>query len=79
MLKENLFQNIEKRTNIKKETILSLANKLQKNNLKDEKTIREIVKELSNMTGKEVPIEKENKIVNAILNDKVPKNIDKMF
>ena len=79
MLKENLFQSIEKRTNIKKETILSLANKLQKNNLKDEKTIREIVKELSNMTGKEVPIEKENKIVNAILNDKVPKNIDKMF
>ena len=79
MFKESLFQNIEKKTNIKKETILSLANKLQNNNLKDEKTIREIVKELSNMTGKEVPIEKENKIVNAILNDKVPKNIDKMF
>ncbi|MBR3211349.1 MAG: stage VI sporulation protein F [Bacilli bacterium] len=79
MLKDNLFNSIEKKTNIKKDTILSLANKLQKNNLKDEKTIREIIKELSQMTGKEVPKEKADKIVTAILNDKVPKNIEKMF
>ena len=79
MLTDNLFHSIEKKTNIKKETILSLANKLQKNNLKDEKTIREIIEELSQMAGKEVSKEKEDKIVNAILNDKVPKNIEKMF
>ncbi len=79
MLKESLFNSIEKKTNIKKDTIISLANKLQKNNLKDEKTIREIIEELSNMTGKEVSKEKSDKIVKAILNDKVPKNIEKMF
>lgn len=79
MFKDSLFQSIEKKTNINKDTILSLANKLQNNNIKDEQTIREIIQELSNLTGKEVTKEKENKIINAILNDKVPKNIEKMF
>jgi len=79
MFQDNFFQKVEKKTNINKETILSLANKLQHNNIKDEKTIREIVKELSNLTGKEVSKEKEDKIVKAILNDKVPKNIEKIF
>ena len=52
MFKDSLFNKIEKKTNINKETILSLASKLQNNNMKDE---------------------------NTIMNDNVPKNIDKMF
>ena len=58
---------------------MNLAKKLQDTNMKDEKTIREIIKDISNMTGKEVSKEKEDKIINTILNDKVPKDIDKMF
>jgi len=79
MFKDSLFNKIEQKTNINKETILSLANKLQQNNMKDEKTLREIIQELSTMTGKEVSKEKEDKIINAILKDQVPNNIDKMF
>lgn len=79
MFKDSLFHKIEQKTNIKKETILSLANKLQKNNMKDEKTLREIIQDISNLTGKEVSKEKENKIIEAILKDQVPNNIDKMF
>ena len=79
MFKDNLFNRIQEKTNINKDTILTLANKLQKNNLKDENTIRDIIQEISNMTGKDVSKEKEDKIVDAILNDKVPKNIEKMF
>ena len=79
MFKDNFFKKIEDKTSVNKDTILSLANKLQANNLKDEKTIREIIKELSMITGKEVSKEKEDKIVNTILNDKVPKNIEKML
>ena len=79
MFKDNLFKRIENKTNVNKETILSLAEKIKKNNLKDEKTIREIIQELSNITGKEVSKEKEEKIVSAILNNNIPKNIDKMF
>ncbi len=79
MFTDNLFNRIEKKTNIDKNTIMNLAKKLQDTNMKDEKTIREIIKDISNMTGKEVSKEKEDKIINTILNDKVPKDIDKMF
>ena len=76
---DNFFKKIERKTNVNKNTILSLAEKLQKNNLKDETTLREVIHELSKMTGKVVDKEKEDKIVNAVKNDKVPKNIDKLI
>lgn len=76
---DNFFKKVENKTNVGKDTILSLANKLQKNNLKDETTLREVIQELSKMTGKVVSKEKEDKIISAVQNDKVPKNIDKMI
>ena len=79
MFKDSLFNKIEQKTNINKETILNLANKLQNNNMKDEKTLREVIHDISQLTGKEVSKEKEDKIISAIVNDKVTKNIDKMF
>lgn len=79
MFKDSLFKRIEKKTNIKKETIISLADKLKQNNLNDEKTLREIIQEISKITGKDVTKEKENKIIEAIQNNEVPNNIDKMF
>ena len=62
MFKDSLFKRIEQKTNIKKETILELANKLQKNDMKDEKALREIIQEISTMTGKEVSKEKEDRL-----------------
>lgn len=79
MFGDNLFKRVEKKTSVDKNTIMSLAKKIQNANMKDEKTLREVVQEISSMTGKEVSKEKEDKIVNAILKDNVPKNIDKMF
>ena len=79
MFKDSLFNKIEQKTNINKETILSLAEKLQKNDMKDEKTLREVIRDISNLTGKNVTKEKEDKIIQAIKNDQVPNNIDKMF
>lgn len=76
---ENFFKKIENKTNVGKETILNLAKKLQENNLKDENTLKEVIRELSKMTGKDISKEKEEKIINAVKNNNVPKNIDKMF
>lgn len=76
---DSFFEKIENKTKVSKETIIELANKLQQNDLKDEKTLREIIHELSNLTGKEVSKEKEDKIIEAVINDKVPKDIDKMI
>lgn len=76
---DNFFKRIENKTNVDKQTIIELAKKLQQNDLKNENTLREVIQELGKMTGKEVSKEKEDKIINAVVNDNVPKDIDKMF
>lgn len=73
------FDKVEKRSGVNKETILDLAKKLQQKDLKDEGTLREVIQTLSKMTGKNVSSEQEQKIINAVVNDKVPKNVDEMF
>ncbi len=79
MFSDNFFKKVEKKTNVNKETILSLADKLQKGNMKDEKVLKEVINDLAKMTGREVSKEKEQKIIETILNDKVPKNIDTLL
>ena len=79
MFKDNLFNRIEKKTNVNKETILNLADKLKGDNMKDEKSIREVIQELCKITGKDISKEKEDKIISTIINDQVPQNVDKMF
>lgn len=76
---DNFFKKIENKTNVDKNTILSLAEKLQNGNMKDEKTLREVIDTLSKMTGKSVSKEQSDKIIEKIINDKVPKNVDKLF
>ncbi len=76
---DSFFKRIEKKTNVNKETILDLAKKLQEGNLKDEGTLREVISELSQMTGRPVSEENQKKIIDAVVNDQVPKDIDKMI
>ena len=76
---DNFFKKVEKKTKVSKDTILELANKLQNGNMKDEKTLREVISTLSNITGKKVSKKREDKIVATIVEDKVPKGVDKMF
>lgn len=78
-LSDSFFNKVEKKTNVNKESILNLAKKLQGDNMKDEKTLREVIKELSSMTGKEVSKEQEDKIINTVINDKIPNDLDKMI
>lgn len=79
MFGDSFFKKVESKTKVDKNTILSLAEKLQDSNMKDEKVLNEIVDDISNLTGRDVSSEKKKKIVNAIMNDKVPKDVDTMF
>ena len=79
MFGDSFFKKVEKKTNVSKDTILSLANKLQDVNMKYEKTLSEVVDEIATMTGKNISKEKKEKIINTIMKDKVPDNVDKMF
>lgn len=76
---DNFFNKVEKKTNVGKDTIIGLASKLQESDIKNEGTLREIIQQLGKMTGKEVSKEKEDKIIKAVVNDKVPKDIEKFF
>lgn len=76
---DSFFNKVEKKTNVGKDTILELANKLQKTDLKNEQTLREVIQTLGQMTGKNVSKEKEDKIISAVVNDQVPKDINKFF
>lgn len=78
-LKDDFFKKVEKKTKVDKDTIVSLARKLQAGNMKDEKTLREVISTLSKMTGKKVSKDVEDKIVNKVVNDEVPKGVEKMF
>lgn len=76
-MREDLFDKIEKKTKVGKDTIIKLARELQDGDFKNENTLRNIISEISTITGKEVTKEKEDKIINMVINDKVPKDIDK--
>lgn len=76
---DNFFKKIERKTNVDKDTILSLASKLQGSNMKDEATLREVIHDISKITGREVSLEKEQRIIDTVLNNKVPNNLDKYF
>ena len=73
------LKKIENKTGVEKSTILDLASKLQDGNMKNEEALRDVIKQISSITGKNVSKEKEDKIVNTILNDKVPNDLDKMI
>lgn len=76
---DKFFSKVEKKTKVDKDTILSLAKKIQQGNLKDEQSIREVINTLSSLTGKNVSKEREDKIVETVLKGHVPKSVDKMF
>ena len=74
---DNFFDRVKRKTNVNKDTIISLAKKLQDGNMKDENTLREVIRDISHMTGREVSVEKEQKIIDTVMNDNVPKDLDK--
>lgn len=71
---KNIFSKVEEKTNVKKEDIIKLAKKASIQDLSDEKNIRKLIKEVAKLAGKDVSKEKEEKILNAIKKDKVPKD-----
>lgn len=78
-MNDSLFDKVEKKTSINKSTIMDLASKLQNGNMKDKNTLSSVIDELSILTGRNVSEAKKEKIINAIVNDKVPNDIDKKF
>jgi hypothetical protein len=63
------FKNIEKKTGVNMKDIFELANSLQNANFKDEKTVRNVIRRVSQIANKPVSKEMEEQIVKSIIND----------
>jgi hypothetical protein len=65
----NFFKNIEKKTGVNMKDIFDLANSLQNANFKDEKTVRNVIRRVSQIANKPVNKDLEDKIVQSIIKD----------
>ena len=50
------LKKIENKTGVEKSTILDLASKLQDGNMKNEEALRDVIKQISSITGKNVSV-----------------------
>lgn len=77
-LNQNFFDNIEKKTNVKKEDIFKLANSVSNANFKDERTVRKLIADVARLANVPVSKEKEDKIVDAIVNNNMPADLSQL-
>lgn len=78
-LTDSFFDKVERKTNVSKESILDIAGRLKEGDLKNEEAIRNVISELSALTGKTVSKEQSDKIVKAVVGDQIPDNIENMI
>lgn len=82
MERNNFFDNLEKKTNVKQQDIFNLANSVSGANFKDEQTVRNLIQQVANLANKPVSKEKEDELVNTIVNNNLPldfASLAKMF
>ena len=75
-ISDNFFKKIEKKTSVDKDTILKLADKLKGDNMKNEEALKDVIESISVLTGKSIPKEKQDKIIDTILADKAPSKLE---
>ena len=63
----HFFKNVEKKTGVNMKDVFELANSLQGANFKDEATVRNVIKRVSQIANKPVSKETEDKIVQSIV------------
>ncbi|MDG4656088.1 stage VI sporulation protein F [Ectobacillus antri] len=74
-MSNNFFDNVEKQTKVNKEDIFKLASSVQNANLKDEQVLRQLIHQVAAMAGRQVPKEKEDQIVKAIISNNLPADL----
>ncbi|RLL48199.1 stage VI sporulation protein F [Oceanobacillus piezotolerans] len=71
---KGLFDKIQQNSNINPEDIYKVADSVKNANFSDEKTVRGLVRHLAKLANKPLTKEKEDKIVQTIVNNKIPKD-----
>lgn len=73
--KSSIFDQLEGKTNVRKEELMKLAKSVSNKDLNDEKNLKKLIKDVARLAGKDISKEKEEKIINAIKKDKIPKDL----
>ena len=73
--KDSIFDQLENKTNVRKEDLMKLARSVSSKDLNDEKNLKKLIKDVARLAGKDISKEKEEKIINAIKKDKIPKDL----
>ncbi len=76
---KNVFDEINKKTNVDKNTIFDIADSIKNADLTDEKVLRKLIRDISKVANKPVSKELEDSIVKKIKKDGVPSNISDLF
>ncbi|GLO66451.1 MULTISPECIES: stage VI sporulation protein F [Oceanobacillus] len=75
---KGLFDKLQKNANINPEDVYKVADSVKHANFKDEQTVRNLVKQLSQMANKPLSKEREDKIVQSIVNNNMPSDMNSL-
>ncbi|MCP3030685.1 stage VI sporulation protein F [Halobacillus sp. A1] len=69
---KNIFDHLQNKANINPEDVYKVADSVKNADFTDEKVVRRLVKQLAYIANKPVSKQKEDKIVEAIIKQNIP-------
>ncbi|TQS74425.1 stage VI sporulation protein F [Ornithinibacillus gellani] len=76
--RSNVFKKIQQNTNMKPGDIYQVADSVKHADFSDERTVRNLVRQLARMANKPLTKEKEDRIVQSITNNKMPHDMQSL-
>ncbi|WP_100010787.1 stage VI sporulation protein F [Lentibacillus sediminis] len=75
---KGMFDKIQKNSNIRPDEIYKVADSVKHADFSDEKTVRQLVRQLAKMANKPLSKEKEDKLVESIAKNNVPADMNSL-
>lgn len=75
---KGLFDKIQKNANVNPDEIYKVADSVKNADFSDEKTVRRLVRHLAKLANKPISKEKEDKIVQSIVKNKMPMDMQSL-
>lgn len=76
---KKVFDEINKKSNIDKDTIFNIADSIKNADLSNEKVLRKLIRDIAKIANKPVSKELEDSLVNKIKKDGIPSNLDELL
>ncbi len=79
---KGIFDKIQEKADITPDEIFKVADSVKHADFNDERTVRNLIRQLSRLANKPISKEKEDKIVEAVIKKNIPlnsQNMDQFF